>query len=1125
MDPLPAINRVFYLAVQEEKQKMLSNNQNSMAFLAKTSPNQIAKPTHHAQSSYKKYQNTNRERPFCSHCKFQGHTVDKCYKLHGYPPGYKPKYKQSNVAAAAVSHEHEASDELSNMFRGFSPSQCQQVMSALSTHMISVNSDENTPTVSALTRSQHLIVQFTCHHAYIQDVQLKKMIGRADNIEDLYVFNNFIPKAAIFFQEKGIIHQKSCVAKPQQNSVVERKHQHLLNVARSLMFQSKAPIRFWGDSVTTAAYLINRLPSKILESQTPYQRLYGTLPTYKHIRTFGCLAYASTLTSNRTKFNPRAKSCLFLGYPSYMKAYKLLDIETNQILYSRDVVFHESIYPFSNGDPNITTDPFSQTVLPFPFSDTVPSPAPNIQPEPTVQPEQSPILDEPPVVEPSVRRTDRISRPPSYLRNYHCNHVSNSSKSDSIPHSLDTVLSYDKLSKNHRAFAMSISASFEPKTYKEAAQYPEWCEAMKAELDAMAANNTWTIMPLPKNKNTVGCRWVYKVKHGSNGVIERHKARLVAKGFNQKEGIDYFETFSPVAKLVTVKMLLAIAAAKKWDLVQLDVNNTFLNGELNEEVFMDIPSGLDFQGESKNSDSKLVCKLNKSIYGLKQASRKWFEKFSQFMLSIGFIQSKSDYSLFHKGKGDDYVALLVYVDDIIITGNSKQGIAFLKTQLSKKFKLKDLGSLGYFLGLEIAKSKEGIMVSQRNYSLQLLEDAGLLAAKAKNTPMDPRSSLNSHNGEDYDDPSQYRRLIGRLIYLNITRPDLSFAVKQLSQFMSRPKIPHYEAACHLLRYLKQAPGQGIFFPAKSNFQLKGFCDSDWAKCTETRRSVTGFCIFLGESLISWKSKKQPTVSRSSGEAEYRAMAVTTAKLVWLKQLLKDFDIHSKEQTLLFGDNESTLQIATNPIFHERTKHIEVDCHFVREKVEDKTLKLLPIRSAAQLANMFTKPLPKCDRVNTDADSDTYNTQPNGFAMGSVSRFHGFMGSWVQPIGFGFGFKPMGSSSSSPSSTSTIGGSSTSTIGGASTSTTGEKVEKTNLYVDYRGLLKCSLLLRWAPVVVLQGIAGVSAGSEVYGVANPVKRNGWAGWQQRKIRRKERDGEPPDGWSKYKHFPRGAVFAN
>lgn len=372
---------------------------------------------------------------------------------------------------------------------------------------------------------------------------------------------------------------------------------------------------------------------------------------------------------------------------------------------------------------------------------------------------------------------------------------------------------------------------------------------------------------------------------------------------------------------------------------------------------MEIPPGLKIQKDNYPKNVSLACKLNKSIYGLRQASRQWFEKFSSFMLHLGFTQSKSDYSLFFKGSGSNYVALLVYVDDILITGSSTTEINLLKKQLSDKFKLKDLGSLGYFLGLEVAKSKSGIFVSQRNYTLQLIDDLGFLAAKPVSTPMDPRNNLQSDKGDMLDNPARYRRLVGRLLYLNITRPDISFSVQKLSQFMSAPRVPHYQAACHLVKYLKQNPGQGIFLSAQSSLKLRAFCDADWGKCLDTRRSITGFCIFLGDSLVSWKSKKQATISRSSAEAEYRAIASTTCELIWLRQLLTDFGIEHKEAALLFCDNDSAIKIATDPIFHERTKHLEIDLHFVRERVLNKTIRLMPIRSQFQLADLFTKPLP------------------------------------------------------------------------------------------------------------------------------------------------------------------------
>ncbi|KAL5579088.1 hypothetical protein UlMin_011530 [Ulmus minor] len=396
----------------------------------------------------------------------------------------------------------------------------------------------------------------------------------------------------------------------------------------------------------------------------------------------------------------------------------------------------------------------------------------------------------------------------------------------------------------------------------------------------METNNTWTVTPLPHDKHTIGCKWIYKIKFKSDGSIERYKARLVAKGYTQQEGLDFVETFSPVAKLVTVKVLLALAASHSWHLAQLDVNNAFLNGDLFEEVYMDLPLGYLRQGESSSSQGKLVCKLHKSIYGLKQASRQWYSKFSQALLKFGFVQSKSDYSLFTKGHGSSFIALLVYVDDIILASPSSITIAELKQFLHTQFQLKDLGCLKYFLGLEIAKSKQGIMLSQRHYTLQLLEDTGYLACKPTAVPMDPKLRLAATEVDLLTDITHYRRLVGKLLYLTLSRPDITFAVHKLTQFLAQPRLPHLKAVHHLLRYLKNSPGQGLFFSSTSSLQLRAysdacapvrlnaFSDADWGSCPDSRRSTTGFCIFIGDSLVSWKAKKQTTVSRSSAEAEY-----------------------------------------------------------------------------------------------------------------------------------------------------------------------------------------------------------------------------------------------------------------
>jgi len=292
------------------------------------------------------------------------------------------------------------------------------------------------------------------------------------------------------------------------------------------------------------------------------------------------------------------------------------------------------------------------------------------------------------------------------------------------------------------------------------------------------------------------------------------------------------------------------------------VNNAFLHGDLPEEVYMTMPPGFAKKGETK------VCKLNKSLYGLKQASRQWFAKFSSALLEFNFIQSKADYTLFTRHKNSSFIALLVYVDDIVIASNDVVAVSRLIDVLHARFQLKDLGSLKFFLGLEIARTTDGISLSQRKYALEILEDIGFLASKPAKFPMEPNAKLSNNSGSPLSDPSSYRRLVGRLLYLTISRPDISYAVQVLSQFMDQPHSTHLDAVHRVLRYIKGSPGQGLFFSAHSSLQLKVFCDSDWAGCVDTRRSVTGFCIFLDHSLISWNSKKQATVSRSSAEAEY-----------------------------------------------------------------------------------------------------------------------------------------------------------------------------------------------------------------------------------------------------------------
>jgi len=550
-----------------------------------------------------------------------------------------------------------------------------------------------------------------------------------------------------FFSQHGTLHQLSCVETPQQNSVVERKHQHLLNVARALRFQAHLPLFFWGDCVLTATHLINRIPSPLLSNKSPFELLYSTPPTYSHLRVFGCLAFVFTLTRDRSKFDPRSIPSIFIGYPNGTKGYKLFNLTTKSVYISRHVVFHENIFPYAS---NLLHTNSQGVFLPSPYfsdhsNDTSPSipsfithcddtpDSPNFSISsnpPSISPvsshtspilptssSSSPVSSIPQHVSLPLRHSTRSRHAPRYLQQYHCQLASHPSSFQSsslaktandtgIPHCLSSVISYDHFSSSHKIFSLSVTSHYEPKFFHQAIKFPHWREAMNTEISALQQNNTWVLTPLPQGKKAIGCKWVYKVKLKANGSVERYKARLVAKGYTQSEGLDYHETFSPIAKLTTVRCLLAIAAAKNWSLTQLDVNNAFLHGDLDEEVYMTPPPGFDTKRESH------VCKLVKSLYGLKQASRQWFSKFSSTLLAHGFTQSKSDYSLFTQIQGSSFIALLVYVDDIILASNDPTAISALTVFLNQQFHLKDLGPLKYFLGLEVARSDKGLSICQ-----------------------------------------------------------------------------------------------------------------------------------------------------------------------------------------------------------------------------------------------------------------------------------------------------------------------------------------------------------------------------------------------------------------------------
>ncbi|KAL2921578.1 Retrovirus-related Pol polyprotein from transposon TNT 1-94 [Bienertia sinuspersici] len=605
-----------------------------------------------------------------------------------------------------------------------------------------------------------------------------------------------------FYLDKGIEHQQSCVETPQQNGVVERKHKHLLETARTLYFQSKVPPKYWGDCVQCAAHLINRMPLSVLNFLSPYEKLFGSKPDYSTLRVFGCLCYTSTIKQNRTKFDSKANPSVFLGYPHAQKGYKVLNLTTNKIQVSRDVTFYEKHFPFHYDKTSNNVPFFLPTSTPLPYLDdfhSVPdvfqpinssnssqssvTSTENSSPGHTDQaPDPAPLLNSNLVdlssnissssnVSP-VRKSTRTSHPPAYLKDYVCPLTKNNT-----PTSLNThwcnLVSFSALTPKVQQSINNTAQMIEPKSYKEASTDIKWIEAMEKKIQALEQNNTWDLVALPKGKKAVGCKWVYRIKLKADGTIERYKARLVAKGYTQQYGIDYEETFSPVVKMATVRSVIALAASRKWKIHQLDVNNAFLHGDLNEEIYMQVPEGVP-------NPNNMVCKLKKSLYGLKQASRQWFAKLLQELKFQGFEQSKNDYSLFIKKRGTDITIAAVYVDDVIVTGSNTEAIQNLKDHLHKTFSIKDLGYLNYLLGLEVGYVPKGITLTQCKFTKELLKESGITEFKPAVTPLPVNLKLQAEEGDLCSDPATYRKLVGKLNFLSNTRPDLPYTVQTLS---------------------------------------------------------------------------------------------------------------------------------------------------------------------------------------------------------------------------------------------------------------------------------------------------------------------------------------------------------
>ncbi|KAL0416927.1 UNVERIFIED_CONTAM: Retrovirus-related Pol polyprotein from transposon RE2 [Sesamum latifolium] len=675
--------------------------------------------------------------------------------------------------------------------------------------------------------------------------------------------------------------------------------------------------------------------------------LYGESPSYEHLRVFGCLCFATNLDPHKSKFHKRAHKCILLGYAMTQKAYKLYDLDDHVTFTSRDVLFHENVFPYAT-DSSITPPSYSPHVVPICYEDSTldsfidscvaPTPSTTLESHsstsfPYTSPTVIPTSVPPHNTSPPLRRSHRTIHKHVWLNDFVSHHTDSS-----LLHSTNSA---------YLSFVASLSILQEPRSFAEAVKHPEWRKAMEDEIQALEQNHTWVLTTLPAGKKPISCKWVFKTKLKADDSVESYKARLVAKGYNQIEGIDYTDSFSPVAKAVTVRLFLTLSAANSWALQQLDINNAFLHGFLDEDLYMSPPEGYQVA-------PGLVCKLERSLYGLKHASRQWNVELTVKLQEYGFRQSTHDHCLFTLSTASGLMALLVYVDDILIVGSSMPDIQFVKGYLHNLSTIKDIGDAQYFLGLEIARNSTGIYLAQTKYTQDIIKDTGLQHAKTVSTHFPKGLKLSSDSGSLLQQPDSYRRLVGRLLYLGFTRPDISHSIQQLSQFLNHPCEVHWTAALHVVRYLKGCPSKGLFLPSVNSLVLKEYCDADWVSCTDSRSSLTGFCIFLGDALISWKTKKQSTVSHSTAEAEYHSLAATVCELRWISHLLTDFGVSLKLLIDLFCDNKAALHILANPVFHERTKHIELDCHLVRDAYKDGFISPVHVWSSQQFADLFTK---------------------------------------------------------------------------------------------------------------------------------------------------------------------------
>lgn len=718
----------------------------------------------------------------------------------------------------------------------------------------------------------------------------------------------------------GIVHQTSTPYTPQQNGLAERMNRTLVEKARCMMFYAKASKPIWAEAIATAAYLVNRSPSRVLEDTTPYKLWSGKEPNLGHLRIFGSKVMVHVPKQKRLKWDKKAMQMIFVGYCDSTKGYRIMNPITHQVIKSRDVIFFENINELKEC-----------TVTANPTTDNESAKLEGLTHNPQVS--QSVSEDESSVeYETDTGDHDDSYHPPRMLPEQQYSNITLRPRNKNIQQDKGLMCLY-----------MNVS---DPQNVEEAlssTDAEEWKKAMDEEYNSLMENETWKLVDLPAGKRALPCKWVFKTKTDQQGNIIRHKARLVIKGYAQKSGIDYQEVYSPVVRYTSIRYLFALAAQRGLQVHQMDAVSAFLQGKIDTDIYMLQPE--------KYAKGEQVCCLLKSIYGLKQASRLWNTKLSKALEEMGIKKSKTDPCVYYDDQRRMLIA--VWVDDLIIFSSLPMLTAELKSNLCKNLNMKDLGEAQQCIGLNITRSKDTFMLDQEKYITEILTRFNMADCKAVKTPIEVGLKFDGNVKEPYDCP--YQHVIGCLLYVaQATRPDIAYAVNTLSRFNKEPKSEHWAAVKRVLRYLQGTKHYKLTYTKHGQSEITGFCDADWASDTQDRKSCTGYIFMLQGGAVSWCSRKQQTVALSTAEAEYMSMSSAAQEALWLQQLQGELEAQCEQTLVIYSDNQSAIKLTTNDCYLPRSKHIDIRYHFLKEHVSDLKLKFCYVKGIENISDILTK---------------------------------------------------------------------------------------------------------------------------------------------------------------------------